>query len=92
VYPYRRTDAEPLQTVDTIQVDATLRPLYEYLAMRGSFVSLDNYREDNLEIFSRDVLNRISAGDRTWERMVPTEVAELIRARSFFEYAESRHN
>jgi hypothetical protein len=89
VYPLRRQDADPLQTVDTIEVDAALRPLYEYLAMRGSFVPLDNFRGEYLEIFSRDVLNRIGAGDRVWEKMVPSEVAELIKHRSFFEYSKS---
>jgi hypothetical protein len=87
VYPLRRNATDPLQTVETIEVEDSLRPLYEYLAMRGSFVPLDNYQDDYLEIFSRDVLKRIGAGDRVWEEMVPSEVADLIKQRSFFDYA-----
>ncbi len=90
VYPLRRTAVDELQTVDTIEVVAGLRPLYDYLAMRGSFVPLDNYHDEYLEIFSRDVLKRIASGDHAWERMVPPEVAELIRQKSFFEYSRSR--
>ncbi len=90
VYPLRRTAADELQTVDTIEVDAGLRPLYDYLAMRGSFVPLDNYRDEYLDIFSRDVLKRIASGDRAWETMVPPEVAGLIKQKSFFEYSRSR--
>jgi hypothetical protein len=56
--------------------------------MRGSFVPLDNYRADYLHIFSRDVLKRIARGDETWESMVPEAVAELIKQRSFFDYAK----
>src|SRR6202044_217055 len=43
VYPLQRTEDSELQTVDNIEVEPSLRPLYDYLAMRGSFVPLDNY-------------------------------------------------
>jgi len=65
-----------------------LRPLYDYLAMRGSFVPLDNYRAEYLSIFSRDVLKRIAMGDETWESMVPEAVADLIKQKSFFDYSK----
>ena len=73
-----------LETVDKLRVDVAVRPLYDYLATGGSFVPLDNHCEDYLSIFSRDVLRRIAEGDETWEPMVPTGVAELIKKRGFF--------
>jgi hypothetical protein len=84
VYPLQRSQDDQLQTVDNIEVEPSLRPLYDYLAMRGSFVPLDNYRPEYLQIFSRDVLHKIAAGDSTWESMVPPAVAELVRQRGFF--------
>jgi len=72
--------------VDDIQVGSELQPLYDYLAGRGSFVHLDNYRPEYLSIFSRDVLRRIAVGDDSWETMVPSAVAELIKRRGFFGY------
>jgi hypothetical protein len=39
-----------------------------------------------LPIFSRDVLKRIAAGDESWDKMVPPQVAEIIRRRGFFGY------
>jgi hypothetical protein len=90
VYPLRRNENEELQTVDNLEVDASLSPLYEYLAMRGSFVPLDNYRPECLPIFSRDVLKKIACGDGTWESMVPDAVADLIKVRSFFDYSRPR--
>jgi hypothetical protein len=92
VYPMRRTEAEPMETVDTIVVDPELRPLYDYLAMRGSFVPLDNVRDEYLGIFSRDVLRRIASGDGSWETMVPPEVSALIRHKSFFDYSPGRRD
>ena len=51
VYPVLR-DGEVV-TVDTVQVDPELQPLYDYLNRRGSFVGLDNYKPDYLPILSR---------------------------------------
>jgi hypothetical protein len=90
VYPLQRTQDQELQTVENLEVDPSLRPLYEYLAMRGSFVPLDNFRADCLPIFSRDVLKKISSGDSTWESMVPDAVAALIKQRSFFQYSKPK--
>jgi hypothetical protein len=74
--------------VDDVKVRAELQPLYDYLAGRGSFVNLDNYRPEYLTIFSRDVLRRIAAGDDSWETMVPDEVTTLIKRRGFFGYVK----
>ena len=84
VYPLRPSPDDELKTVDDIKVQAELQPLYDYLAGRGSFVNLDNYKPEYLHIFSRDVLRRIAANDDSWEAMVPEEVAEIIKRRGFF--------
>jgi hypothetical protein len=84
VYPMLR-DGQ-VTTVDDLLVDPDLQPLYDYLARRGSFVGLDNYKPEYLPILSRDVLRRIASGDALWETMVPVEVSDLIKKRSFFGY------
>jgi hypothetical protein len=86
VYPKRRTPADELETIHTVQVKPDLQPLYGYLVGRGSFVQLDNYNPKYLPIFSRDVLKRIAEGDESWDQMVPPTVAEIIRSRGFFGY------
>jgi hypothetical protein len=77
-------------TVDTVRVAEELQPLYDYLARRGSFVGLDNYKPDYLPILSRDVLKRIPTEDESWEAMVPPAVSGLIRKRGFFGYQRER--
>jgi hypothetical protein len=84
VYPMLRDGV--VTTVDNLAVDDDLQPLYNYLARRGSFVGLDNYKPDYLPILSRDVLRRIAASDSTWESMVPEEVSAVIKKRGFFGY------
>jgi hypothetical protein len=88
VYPMLR-DGQVV-TVDTARVSDELKPLYHYLAGRGSFVGLDNYKPDYLAILSRDVLKRIPSDDPSWESMVPAEVCDLIKRRGFFGYQRAR--
>jgi hypothetical protein len=90
VYPLRTHEVDELNTIDNIEVQASLANLYRYLANRGSFVDLDNFNRDYLHIFSRDVLKRIASGDESWEQMVPEQVAALIKKRGFFNYGKPR--
>jgi hypothetical protein len=88
VYPMLR-DGE-VTTVDTMRVTEELQPLFDYLARRGSFVGLDNYKPEYLPILSRDVLKRIPTEDESWEAMVPPAVSGLIRKRGFFGFPKDR--
>ncbi|MEQ1860497.1 MAG: TonB-dependent receptor [Chthoniobacteraceae bacterium] len=90
VYPVRKDRKEPLTTISDVPVTGPLAQLYGYLTDRGSFVNLDNFNPDYLHIFSRDVLQRIAAGDEAWEAMVPEQVADCIRKRAFFGHARPR--
>lgn len=90
VYPLRENQTDELTTVENLEVAPELRKLYGYLADRGSFVQLDNFNPDYLHIFSRDVLKRIAAHDESWEKMVPEQVAEIIKKRGFFGYSKNR--
>jgi hypothetical protein len=88
VYPLRENEKVQMKTVETVEVAPELRKLYGYLADRGSFVSLDNFKPEYLSIFSTDVLSRIQAGDASWEKMVPPTVSEVIKRRSLFGYSK----
>ncbi len=86
VYPLRDGKAKALTTIENLPVAPELKKLYGYLADRGSFVDLDNFKQEYLSIFSRDVLKKIAAGDESWREMVPQGVSDLIVKRRFFGY------
>ena len=90
VYPLRPHETAQLTTVENLEVAPELRKLYGYLAERGSFMQIDNFKPEYLSIFSRDVLKRIAANDPAWETMVPPEVAEMIKKRGFFGYSRGK--
>ncbi len=89
VYPFRNSETELLDTVENISMGPELHSLYRHLVDRGRIKQLDNFDENVLHIFSRDVLRRIKDHDASWEQMVPFEIGEMIKKRRFFGYQES---
>ena len=65
-----------------------LRNLYEHLLENHYLECIVGFNPDILDIFSREVLNRIKAQDASWETMVPARVAAAIKKRQLFGYTE----
>ena len=86
VYPFRDSVTGALETVESIEMPVEQHHLYRHLVDRGRIRQLDNFDEQVLHIFSRDVLSRIRNGDSSWEAMVPFHIAEVIRNRGLFGY------
>jgi hypothetical protein len=86
VYPLKDPVTGQLTTVGSLRMPGELHSLYTYLVERGRIKQLDNFDPSVLHIFSRDVLKRIKAEDASWETMVPTEIASVIKERRFFGY------
>lgn len=84
VYPLKDANKKELMTIENLEVSEDLKNLYNYLIDRGCIEQLNNHDEECLEVFSRDVLAKIAAGDKSWEKMVPEEVAEVIKTRGYF--------
>jgi hypothetical protein len=71
-----------------LQVSDHLRNLYAHLLENHYIDCIVGYDLNILSIFSRDVLQRIKAGDQTWERMVPEPVVDAIKKRRLFGYGQ----
>jgi hypothetical protein len=89
VYPLKDLTTGELSTVQNLKMPSDLHSLYCHLVERGRIKQLDNFDESVLHIFSRDVLRRIKENDASWETMVPTEIAQVIKNRHFFGYREA---
>lgn len=86
VYPFLEGAPGQVITAENVEIPEPLKHLYRYLRENGCIVPIGNFHKESLGILSRNVLARICAGDACWERMVPAEVAECIKARRFFGY------
>ena len=47
---------------------------------------MTDYNPEYLRIYPPDALDKLQSGDPAWEKMVPPEVVEIIKARGFFGY------
>ncbi|MCP5519735.1 MAG: TonB-dependent receptor [Verrucomicrobiales bacterium] len=86
VYPYQRPDTDPVLTLDTVEVAPHLIHLMRYLRENGFIRPLREYDAGCLPLYSDVVLERLQAGDPSWEQMVPPAVGRLIKERRFFGY------
>jgi len=76
----------PGALVDTnnIKIDGRVSDLYEYICKNRLVTAATGFNPDVLHIYSRDVLQKIRNGDRSWENMVPAAVADGIKRRGLF--------
>jgi len=73
-------------TARNLQVSDRLRNLYAHLLENHNLDCILGSNPEYLNIFSRDVLQRIKSDDQTWERLVPAKVAAIIKERRLLGY------
>lgn len=89
VYLYPMKDEEGnIINSDNLKVHPRMKELYKFFKFNGKVVDITDFEEQNLEIFSRQVLKMISNGDNGWEEMLPDGIAELIKTQRLFGYDE----
>ena len=69
-----------------LQVELHLRNLYAHLLENHHVVPVVGYNASLMEIFSRDILDRIQTGKPGWEKMVPDKASTIIKERHLFGY------
>jgi hypothetical protein len=78
-----------LVTARNLHVADHLRNLYAHLLENHFIDCISGFNEDYLNIFSRDVMQRIKNADPSWERLVPAKVAEVIKRRGLLGYGKT---
>ena len=73
-------------TARNLQVNDRLRNLYAHLLENHNLDCIVGSNPDYLNLFSRDVLQRIKSGDESWEGLVPAKVAAIIKQRGLLGY------
>lgn len=86
VYPWKNPETGELVTAENFRLAERYRHLYAYLRENGFVAAIEAFKEEDLPIFPKDVLEKIQAGDPSWERMVPPPVVKTIRAKRLFGY------
>tara|TARA_R110002012_G_scaffold81945_4_gene207531 strand:+ start:70482 stop:71942 length:1461 start_codon:yes stop_codon:yes gene_type:complete len=83
LYPMQDENGE-LTTSENLKVHPRMKELYKFFKYNGKVVDITNYDSSILDVFSRNVLKKISDGEEGWETMLPEGVSKLIKEKCLF--------
>ncbi len=83
LYPYQADANDELLNSKNIPIHRRLRPLYDYLLKNGRIKDL-KFNDNVLQIFSRDILQKIKKKEDGWQDGVPEGVSEIISKKKLF--------
>ncbi len=86
VYPMVDEKTGAILTATKLEVAPNLRSLYRYLIENKFIEEISDYNDAYLRIHPPEALAKLQSGDSAWEKMVPPEVAQIIKERKFFGY------
>jgi hypothetical protein len=67
-------------TSENLKVHPRMKELYKFFKFNGKVTDITDYDRETLEVFSREVLKMINEGKPGWEPMLPSGIAESLRA------------
>ena len=73
-------------TARNLLVTPNLQNLYQHLLENRFLECVSGYDEKINSVYSRDELKKIKENDSSWEKVVPPQVAEIIKQRRLFGY------
>ncbi|MFC5195015.1 MULTISPECIES: TonB-dependent receptor [Bizionia] len=83
LYPMQDENGE-LTNSENLKVHPRMKELYKFFKYNGKVVDITDYDSSVLNVFSRNVLKKISDGEEGWETMLPEGVSRLIKEKSLF--------
>jgi len=86
LYPMRNMETGEYTTSENLKVHPRMKELYKFFKYNGKVVDIENFNPDILNVFSREVLRMIEAGETGWEEMLPEGVAEIINEKQLFSH------
>lgn len=84
VYPEKADNEDTLLASDSVTFTAAVKPLMEYFKNNNFIQDISDFNPNVANIWSRTVVEKIEAGDPSWETMVPATVAEAVKSSELF--------
>ncbi|WBU88911.1 nicotinate-nucleotide adenylyltransferase [Cellulophaga omnivescoria] len=84
LYPMKNEETGQIMTSNNVKVHPRMKELYKFFKYNGKVMDIFDYDPEILHIFSRDVLKKITNGDKDWEKMLPEGIAEIIKRKELF--------
>ncbi|PWJ60058.1 hypothetical protein CLV98_101234 [Dyadobacter jejuensis] len=83
IYPTLQPDGS-VYSCENFVVPEHLRPLFQYLILNDKIEDIRNYNKEHMHITTDSVLEMIKRGEPGWDKMVPDNVAAMIKEKSLF--------
>lgn len=84
VYPYKEDEKSKSIDLKNLEIAPKLTHLYQHLIDNKQLISINNYNEKVLHIYSRKVLELIRKKDDSWKDMVSKKVQTIIEDKKLF--------
>ena len=85
VYPFKKSSDELLNSKNLKTIDNKFQVLYDFFRNENQIIDIENFEENNLKIFSHEVLEKIRNNEENWEQYLPKTVATLIKEKKLFQ-------
>lgn len=86
LYPIKDPETGEYINSENLKLHPRMKELYKFFKYNGKLVDIANYNPEFLDIFSRDVLEKIEKNEEGWEEMLPEGVSEIIKEKQLFNY------
>ena len=86
LYPMRDQESGEYTNSENLKVHPRMKELYKFFKYNGKVVDIEGFNKEHLNIFSKNVLAMIQNGEKGWEDMIPTGVADIIKNKQLFGY------
>lgn len=84
VYPSQDRKTGQLHTLASMPLPSHLKHLYAHLVENRFVQDITDYTPAYLNAYSGDVLDKIKAGDASWQQSVPPPIAGIIQEKKLF--------
>lgn len=85
-YPYQRYKNGDIIVAKNLKTYPAIENLHNHFLANGFIKDICEFDENNLQIFSDEIIQQIKAGEDDWEDKVPDKVAYLIKKNCLFDY------
>jgi hypothetical protein len=87
LYPMLDSETGTLINSENLKVYPRMKELYKFFKHNGKVIDIEDYDTSIMNIFSREILQKIDNGEYGWEDMVPEGTADLIKDYRLFGYS-----
>jgi len=86
LYPMRNEETGDIIDSNNLKLHPRMKDFYKFFKYNGKIVDIFDYEESYLNIFSREILQRIKNKEQGWEQDLPVGIAEMIKNNEMFSY------